>query len=255
YIDYTLADATVCADPAGHVEAIARLPACYHPADRFAVGPTPARGALGLPEDAIVFAAFCNPLKIEPACFAAWMAILRAVPDAILWLAGRKAYAPAQDALRAAAHAADVAPARLIFAGHAFDKSAHLARHRAADLFLDSFAVSAASTALDALSAGLPVLTKRGRQAHANVAASFLTALEFPELIAADAADFVARAIALARDPAARADLRARLVAAVAARPPFDAATMARHAEAAFRTMAARARAGLPPASFDVEDK
>lgn len=255
YIDYTLADATVCADPAGHVEAIARLPACYHPADRFAVGPTPARGALGLPEDAIVFAAFCNPLKIEPACFAAWMAILRAVPDAVLWLAGRKAYAPAQDALRAAAHAADVAPARLIFAGHAFDKSAHLARHRAADLFLDSFAVSAASTALDALSAGLPVLTKRGRQAHANVAASFLTALEFPELIAADAADFVARAIALARDPAARADLRARLVAAVAARPPFDAATMARHAEAAFRTMAARARAGLPPASFDVEDK
>lgn len=254
YIDYTIADAVVCADPAGHVEAIARLPACYHPADRFAIGPTPSRAALGLPETGIVFAAFCNPLKIEPVCFAAWMAILRGVPGSVLWLAGRKAYSPAQDALRAVAQAGGVEPARLVFAPHAIDKSAHLARHRVADLFLDSFAVSAASTALDALSAGLPVLTKSGRQAHANVAASFLTALDLPELIAPDADAFVARAIALAKDPAARAALRAKLDAAVATRVPFDSARMAKHVEAAFRTMAARARAGLQPASFDVED-
>jgi predicted O-linked N-acetylglucosamine transferase (SPINDLY family) len=253
YIDYTIADATVCTDPAGHVEAIARLPACYHPADRFPVGATPSRAELGLPDDAIVFAAFCNPLKIEPVCFAAWMEILKAVEGSVLWLAGRKAYKPAQGALRAAAQAAGVAPDRLIFAAHAFDKSAHLARHRAADLFLDSFAVSAASTALDALSAGLPVLTKRGRQAHANVAASFLTALGLPELIAADAPAFVARAIDLAGDASARAALRTKLDAAVASRPPFDAPTMARHVEAAFRTMAGRVRAGLPPQSFDVE--
>jgi protein O-GlcNAc transferase len=253
YIDYTIADANVCADPAGHVEAIARLPVCYHPADRFEIGPTPSRRELGLPESGIVFAAFCNPLKIEPVCFAAWMAVLRGAPDAVLWLAGRNAYASAQDALRAAARESGVDPARLIFAPHAFDKAAHLARHRAADLFLDSFAVSAASTALDALSAGLPVLTKRGRQAHANVAASFLTALGLPELIAPDADTFVARAIDLARDPRARAGVRAKLATAVAARPPFDSAAMAGHVEAAFATMAARARAGLKPVSFDVE--
>jgi predicted O-linked N-acetylglucosamine transferase (SPINDLY family) len=254
YIDYTIADATVCPDPHAHVEAIARLPLCYHPADRFAVGPTPVRSEIGLPETGIVFAAFCNPLKIEPECFAAWMAILRGVPGSVLWLAGRKAYAPAQDTLRAAAGEAGIAPARLIFAPHAIDKSAHLARHRAADLFLDSFAVSAASTALDALSAGLPVLTKRGRQAHANVAASFLTALGLPELIAPDADAFVARAIALANDPASRADLRSKLEDAVKTRAPFDSARMARHVESAFRAMDSRARAGLKPLSFDVED-
>lgn len=255
YIDYTVADTVVCADPAGHVEAIARLPACYHPADRFAIGPTPSRGALGLPSDAIVLAALCNPLKIAPDCFSAWMAVLRAVPGSVLWLAGRKAFAPAQEALRAAAREAGVDPSRLVFAAHEIDKSAHLARHRAADLFLDSFAVSAASTALDALQAGLPVLTKRGLQAHANVAASFLTALDLPELIAPDADAFVARAIALAQAPEARAALRAKLEAAVATRLPFDSPRMARQVEAAFRAMAARARAGLAPLSFDVEDR
>jgi protein O-GlcNAc transferase len=254
YIDYTIADAIVCAEPAAHVEAIARLPVCYHPADRIAIGATPSRGALVLPETGIVFAAFCNPLKIEPGCFGAWMAVLRGVPGSVLWLAGRKAFGPAQDALRKAAQAGGVDPARLVFAAHAFDKAAHLARHRAADLFLDSFAVSAASTALDALSAGLPVLTKRGRQAHANVAASFLTALGLPELIAPDEAGFIARAIELANDPVSRAALRVKLDACVASRVPFDAPRMAQHVEAAFRTMAARARAGLTPASFDVED-
>ncbi|MFM7347484.1 MAG: tetratricopeptide repeat protein [Tagaea sp.] len=254
YIDYTIVDARVCADPAGHVEAIARLPACYHPADRYPIGPTPSRRELDLPETGIVFAAFCNPLKIEPVCFAVWMDVLRAVPGSVLWLAGRRAYTPAQAALRDAAREAGIDPARLVFAGHAFDKSAHLARHRAVDLFLDSFAVSAASTALDALSAGLPVLTKRGRQAHANVAASFLTALGLPELIAPDRNAFVARAIELAGDPEARAALRAKLEAAVATRPPFDSARMARHVEAAFKTMAARARAGTKPVSFDVEE-
>ncbi len=252
YIDYTIADAIVAPDPAGHVEAIARLPVCYHPADRFPAGPTPTRSELGLPENAIVFAAFCNPLKIESVCFAAWLDVLKRVPGSVLWLAGRKAYTPAQSQLRARAQASGIDPARLIFAPHAADKAAHLARHRAADLFLDSFAVSAASTALDALGAGLPVLTKRGQQAHANVAASFLSALGLPELIAATVEDFVARAVGLAQDKAARDALRARLDASVAVNLPFDASRMARHVEAAFAAMIERARAGLKPASFDV---
>jgi protein O-GlcNAc transferase len=119
---------------------------------------------------------------------------------------------------------------------------------------LDSFAVSAASTALDALGAGLPVLTKRGNQAYANVAASFLTALDLPELIAPDAGAFVSRAVDLAHDAPARSRLRAKLESAVATRLPFDSARMGRHVEAAFKTMAARARDGLKPISFDVEE-
>lgn len=252
YIDYTIADAIVAPDPTGHVEAIARLPVCYHPADRFPTGPTPTRAELGLPENGIVFAAFCNPLKIEPVCFAAWLDVLKRVPGSVLWLAGRKAYTPAQSQLRMRAQEVGIDPARLIFAPHATDKAAHLARHRAADLFLDSFAVSAASTALDSLGAGLPVLTKRGQQAHANVAMSFLSALGLPELIADSVEDFVARAVCLAQDKAARDDLRARLDASVAVNLPFDASRVAAHVEAAFAAMMERARAGLNPASFDV---
>lgn len=253
FVDYTICDRFMAPDgDPPHVEARARLPACYHPADRYPIGAVPPRAQLGLPEHGAVFCAFCNPLKIDPDCFAAWMEILRQVPESVLWLAGRRSQVPAQAALRAHAQAAGIDPARLVFAGHASDKSAHLARHLAADLFVDSFAVSAASTAIDALGAGLPVLTRRGRQPHANVAASVLHTLGLPELVAPDTETFVARAVALAADPAARADLRARLATAVATRPPFEVRQLVRYVEAAYRTMAARARANLPPADFDV---
>ncbi|MEI9984372.1 MAG: hypothetical protein WDN69_14875 [Aliidongia sp.] len=55
-----------------------------------------------------------------------------------------------------------VAGERLVFAHRLPDKAAHLARHAQADLLLDSFTINASTTALDALWAGLPVLTKRG---------------------------------------------------------------------------------------------
>ncbi len=257
FIDYTLCDPVVAPEPPGsrqHVEALARLPACYHPADRYPLSRVPTRAELGLPENGIVFCAFCNPLKIDPVCFAAWMEILVRVPGSVLWLSERPSYIAAQALLRARATEAGVAPERLVFAPHALDKAAHLARHRAADFFLDSFAVSAASTALDALGAGLPVLTKRGRQAHANVAVSFLTALGLPELIAGDRADFVERAVALAQDAPRLAALREKLAQAVATRVPFEPKPLARQVESAYRQMAARARAGLAPADFDVED-
>jgi len=62
----------------------------------------------------------------------------------------------------------------------------HLARHRAADLFLDTLPYNAHTTASDALWAGLPVLTLPGRAFAARVAASLLAAIGLPELICSD---------------------------------------------------------------------
>jgi predicted O-linked N-acetylglucosamine transferase (SPINDLY family) len=86
------------------------------------------------------------------------------------------------------------------------------------------------------------------------VAASFLTALGLPELIAPDTPTFAARAVELAHDADSRRALRAKLESAVATRLPFDSPRMARHVEAAFRAMVSRARAGLKPCAFDVEE-
>ena len=51
---------------------------------------------------------------------------------------------------------------------HTIDQAQHLARHYAADLFLDSFIYGAHTTAADALSSGLPVLALQGLKRHTH---------------------------------------------------------------------------------------
>src|SRR3546814_3235049 len=99
----------------------------------------------------VVFCCFGRPVKIRPPLFAAWMDILRGVPDSVLWL-----YAPQQDVidtLRREAAARDIAPERLVFAGSA-EQPEYLARYRAADLMLDTYPYGSHSTGSDALWAG-----------------------------------------------------------------------------------------------------
>jgi protein O-GlcNAc transferase len=76
--------------------------------------------------------------------------------------------------LRREAAARGVDPARLIFARRTTSLAEHLARHRAADLFLDTLPYNAHSTASDALWAGLPLVTCRGTSFAGRVAASLL---------------------------------------------------------------------------------
>jgi predicted O-linked N-acetylglucosamine transferase (SPINDLY family) len=168
----------------------------------------------------------------------------------VLWL--REESAPATANLRAAAAARGIDPARLVMAQRVDDMAGHLGRHALADLFLDTLPYNAHTTAADALQAGLPVLTLAGRALAGRVAASLLTTLGLPELIARDAAGYEALALALARDPARLAALRARLAAALPGSLLADTPRQARALERAYRAMHARALAGLAPAAFAV---
>jgi predicted O-linked N-acetylglucosamine transferase (SPINDLY family) len=87
----------------------------------------------------------------------------------------------------------------------------HLARHAAADLFLDTLPYNAHTTANDALFAGLPVLTCAGETFAGRVSASQLRAVGLPELVTHDLAAYEALALALARQPDLLAGYRARL--------------------------------------------
>jgi predicted O-linked N-acetylglucosamine transferase (SPINDLY family) len=196
-----------------------------------------------------VFCSFNNNYKITPDLFDIWMRLLRAVEGSVLWLLEDNAAAVAS--LCAEAGARGVDPARLIFAPR-LALSAHLARHACADLFLDSFHCSAHTTASDALWAGLPLLTKRGETFAGRVAASLLSAIEMPELIAESAEAYEAMALALAHAPDRLAALRAKLAAKRTSASLFDAARFTRNLEAAFEAMHARALAGQPPAPISV---
>lgn len=252
-VDYVIGDPVVMPreEERFYSEKIIRLPDTFSSADRHPIGDTPGcRADYGLPEDAIVFCAFNNPLKIEPTTFTAWMRILAAVPDSVLWLS-RTGEPAAADNLRAAASATDIDPTRLIFAARVPDKRVHLARHALADLFLDTFHFNASTTALDALWAGLPTLTRRGNNAYSRLCASYLGAVGLPELIAEDTDEYVEQAIALARNAEARQSLNAALRTQRETAPLFDAARFTRHLEAAYRHIWRRHVGGKPPESFD----
>ncbi len=255
FVDYLIADHRVVRDDEvkTYREAVVRVPGVYHPADLHPIdAATPTRASEGLPEHGIVFCAFNNPQKIDAQVFAAWMRILAGVPGSVLWLTDHNKHSDPKPMLRAAASEAGVDPARLIFARHRPEKSVHLARHRCADLFLDTFVMNAATTALDALSVGLPVLTRPGTRFGERMAGSFITELGCTALLCDSTEHYVARAIELAGDPQQRQALRQTLAAALAAGRLFDSTPLARALERAYAAMVDRAAKGIAPTPFDV---
>ena len=199
---------------------------------------------LGLPDTGFVFCCFNDNYKITPNVFSVWMRILHAVDDSVLWLFEDNPTAAGN--LRREAAARGIAPQRLVFARR-LPNAEHLARHRCADLFLDTLPYGAHTTASDALWAGLPVLTCLGETFAGRVGASLLNAIQLPELITTAPDAYEELAIELARNPARLAALKAKLARNRLATPLFDTARFTRHIEAAYAAMMERHRAGLSP--------
>jgi predicted O-linked N-acetylglucosamine transferase (SPINDLY family) len=248
YMDYIVADRTVIADEQRDffTEKVVWLPHCYQPNDRNKpIAETEdTRAQHGLPASGFVFCCFNNSYKILPATFDSWMRLLQAVPGSVLWLIEDNPLATAN--LQGEADRRGIHPARLVFAPR-LPLPQHLARHRLADLFLDTLPYNGHTTASDALWAGLPVLTCRGEAFAGKVAASLLAAVGLPELIAGTPDDYEAMALTLAREPARLAALRQKLDANRLTTPLFDTAQFTRHLEAAFAATQARYKSGLAP--------
>jgi predicted O-linked N-acetylglucosamine transferase (SPINDLY family) len=252
WYDYILADRIVIPPEqrAHYSEKIAWLPHCYQPSDTSrVVGEPPPRGALGLPEQAVVFACFNHSWKYTLRSFARWMRILKGVPGSVLWLlAGPPG---ADDHLRKAAHAAGVDPARLVFAARV-PHAEHLARYRRAALFLDTNPYNAHTTASDALWAGCPVLTQPGATFASRVAASLNHAVGMDALNAASDQAYVDTAIGLGTDPEQLRAARERVASARADAKLFDMAGYARAFEAAMLHMFRHLEHGQDAQDFEV---
>ena len=122
----------------------------------------------------------------------------------------------------------------------------HLARYRLADLFLDALPFNAQTTALDALWAGLPVLTCLG-STFGRVAAGLLSALGLPELITHSPEEYEALAFKLATDSSLLAGVRRKLADNRLSTPLFDARRFTKNVETAYSAMIERHRSGYPP--------
>ena len=248
FLDYLVADRIVVPQPqrAHYSEALITLPGSYQANDdtRAIASQTPTRQELGLPEG-FVFCCFNNSFKLSPAEFDIWMRLLSQVEGSALWLLK----SGANQNLREAAEKRGIDPKRLVFADRV-SPAEHLARHAQADLFLDTFRYNAHTTASDALWAGLPLVTLPGRSFAARVAASLLTAMGLPELIAETPGDYERLALALATDPPRLAVLKEKLAATRKGAPLFRSAAFTRALESGFDQAYARYLAGQAPADI-----
>lgn len=253
YIDYILADSHVI--PAGHeafyAEKVVRLPGTYQVNDskRAIAAHTPSRADVNLPETGFVFCSFNNNYKITPPIFDIWMRLLHQVDGSVLWLLEDNATASRN--LKREASQRGIAAERLVFAPRVALKD-HLARHRLADLFLDTLPINAHTTASDALWAGLPVLTCMGNAFASRVAGSLLHAVGLPEMATHTLMDYEALALRLATAPELLASIKSRLAHNRMTQPLFDAARFRRNIESAYITMYERYQKGLLPVSFAV---
>jgi predicted O-linked N-acetylglucosamine transferase (SPINDLY family) len=211
---------------------------------------TPTRAEAGLPPDGFVFCAFNQHFKITPEVFDIWMQLLRRVDGSVLWLASGL-QATVRN-LRQEAERRGVAADRLVFAEQVARHEDHLARHRLADLFLDTLPYNAHTTACDALWTGVPLLTCRGSTFAGRVATSLLHAIGLDELVTASPAEYEALAVKIATTPALLVTLKEKLAAHRGSHALFDTDRFRRRIEAAFITMHERRLRGEPAAHFAV---
>ncbi|MBM3532110.1 MAG: tetratricopeptide repeat protein [Alphaproteobacteria bacterium] len=253
FIDYVIADPILvgAGDERDYAEKVVRLPEAYLVNDdkRAIAEATPSRTEAGLPDAGFVFCSFNNTYKITPEIFAIWMRLLAKVEGSVLWLlAGNET---GIRNLKREAEAAGIDPSRLVFAPRA-KPADHLARHRLADLFLDTLPYNAHTTACDALWTGLPLVTCKGTTFAGRVATSLLHAVGLPELATDTLADYEALTLRLATVPESLASIRAKLARNRTANPLFDTARSTRHIESAYARMWERHARGELPAGFDV---
>ena len=237
-IDYLIGDRFVT--PFDHApfytERIVQLPDSYQSNDEQRVISCRVTSRLehGLPEHGFVFCCFNNSYKIVPEVFDVWMRLLRKVEGSVLWLFEGNPEAVAN--LRREAACRGVAGERLVFASHV-PLPDHLARHRLADLFLDTLPYNAHTTASDALWAGLPLLTCLGSTFPGRVGASLLHAAGLSQLVTRSLDEYEALAQRLAEDAGMLAQIRRDLERNRDTCPLFDTKRTTRHLETAYLQM------------------
>ena len=232
--DYIIADKTIIPPNSdlrkNYSEKIIYMPHCYQPNDditKFEL-PNSSREKFHLPSDGLIYACFNNPIKITPIEFNIWSNILIRVENSYLWLLSTNDIF--KENILSEINKKNIDPKRIIFAP-VIHHDEHLERLKLADIFLDCFNYNAHTTASDALRAGLPIVTKKGKQFSARVTASLLSSIKLDELITNSEVEYENLIIKLSEDNKLLKKIKRKVVANTQSSMLFNSSIYTRNYE------------------------
>ncbi|MBW4652737.1 MAG: O-linked N-acetylglucosamine transferase, SPINDLY family protein [Kaiparowitsia implicata GSE-PSE-MK54-09C] len=239
-IDYFVADSYVVPEEADeyYAEKLWRLPRTYIAVDGFEVGvPTLRRYQLGIPADAVIFFSSQVSFKRHPATIRLQMQIIKGVPGSYFLIKGLGDAEAVKQQFEQIAEEEGVAGDRLRFLPLTQSEFEHRANLGIADVVLDTFPYNGATTTLETLWMGVPLVTRVGQQFASRNSYGMLRNAGITEGIAHTDAEYVAWGIRLGQDAALRQQIHWALLRSRQTAPLWDGQAFTRDMEHAFEQM------------------
>jgi predicted O-linked N-acetylglucosamine transferase (SPINDLY family) len=239
-IDYFIADPYVLPEQAQdyYSEKIWRLPNTYIAVDGFEIGvPTLRRDQLGISNDAVIYLSAQDGRKRHPDTIQAQIQILRQVPNSYLLIKGIADESSLRDAFEQVADQEGVGRERLRFLERDINETSHRANLGIADVVLDTFPYNGATTTLETLWTGVPIVTQVGQQWAARNSYTMLKNAGIDEGIAWTTDEYIEWGEQLGKDAALRQMIRMKLLQSRQAAPLWNTRQFAKDMEDAYRQM------------------
>jgi protein O-GlcNAc transferase len=186
----------------------------------------------------ISFGSFNNLTKVSDQTVECWARILKAVPDSRLLLKNKQLNDTSiQELTRARFESHGVDPQQLSLKSSYLDKKEHFQSYQGIDISLDTFPYSGATTTVEAIWMGTPVITLKGDRFVSHMGESFLHNVGLTAWIADTPDDYVEKAVAFSSDLAGLPILREKLRNQLMISPVCNATRFAGNLEEAFRGM------------------
>lgn len=239
-VDYFIADPYVLPENAQdyYQEKIWRLPQTYIAVDGFELGlPDLRRDMLDIPADAIVYLTGQSGPKWNPMITRLQLQIIQAVPGSYFLIKGLAADPSIQETFCGIAEELGVSRDRLRFLPIAASEPIHRANLNIADVVLDTYPYNGATTTLETLWVGIPLVTRVGEQFAARNSYTMLVNAGIEEGIAWTDEEYVEWGIRFGTEPELRQTVSWKLRQSRQTAPLWNGRQFARDMEAAYQQM------------------
>ncbi|MFN7852460.1 hypothetical protein [Anabaena sp. AL09] len=240
-VDYFIADNYVLPESAQdyYTEKIWRLPQNYIGIDGFAVGtPTINRESLDIPDDGIIYFSSQTGVKRNPHNIRLQMHIIKQVPNSYFLLKSHRSnHEDLRDFIAPLAEAEGVDFKQLRFLPSADTDMEHRANLAIADIVLDTYPYNGATTTLETLWMGIPLVTRVGEQFAARNSYTMMMNVGVTEGLAWSDEEYVEWGVKLGKDEKLRQEIVWKLRKSRQTSPLWNGQKFAREMENAYQQM------------------